>query len=125
MLSAIPGKPTLTQHLNKFFSAIQKYRAVLAFGSLAKPTQVVDVLVGVQGVKKEITAFGQELTGVGAFTPNLILEAIELHLDSMTAKLESLQSSNIFTNQNALKKLDHAATELFRLVDTKIEKEFK
>ena len=76
---------------------------------MAKPPEVVKVVVGVQGVKKEVTAFGQELTVVGAITPNLTLEAIDLHLDSMIDKLEMLKSSNITTNQNALKKLDAAA----------------
>ena len=124
-MSAIPGKPKLKQHLNKFFSATRKYRAVLASGSLAKPAQVADVLAAVQGVQKEITAFGQELAAVGAITPNLTLEAIEVHLDSIIAKLESLKSSNISANQNAVNKLDHVATELIRLVDMKTEKELK
>ena len=93
----------------------------MASVSLAKPPHVVKVLAGVEGVKEEITAFGQELTAVGAITPNLTLEAIDLHLDSMIAKLETLKSSNITANQNALKKLDEAAWELIKLVDIKSE----
>ena len=123
-MSAIPGKTKLKQHLNKFFSATRKYRAVLASGSLAKPAQVADVLAAVQGVQKEITAFGQELAAVGAITPNLTLEAIEVHLDSIIAKMESLKNSNISANQNAFKKLDHVATELIRLIDIKTENQF-
>ena len=124
-MSAIPGKPKLKQHLNKFFSAIRKYRAVLASGSLAKPAQVADVLAAVQGVQKEITAFGQELAAVGAITPNLTLGAIEVHLDNIIAKLESLKNSNISANQNALKKLDYVTSELIRHINIKTEKEFK
>lgn len=115
--------PKLKQRLNKFFSAIRKYRATLASGSLAKPMQVADVLAGVQGGKKEITPFGQELAAAGAITPSLTLEAIEVHLDSITAKLGSVGNSNISANQNALKKLDHVAAELIRLIDIKTEKE--
>ena len=124
-MSAIPGKPKLKQHLNKFFSVIRKYRAVLGSGSLAKPAQVADVLTAVQGVQKEITAFGQELAAVGAITPNLTLGTIEVHLENIIAKLESLKSSNISANQNAVKKPDYVATELSNIVDIKIEKEFK
>ena len=90
---------------------------MVPFGPLAKPPQVVTVSVGLQGVKEEITAFGQELTVVGTNAPNLTLETIDLHLDSMIAKLETLKSSNITTNQNVLKKLDAAARGLIKLVD--------
>ena len=82
-------------------------------------------MAAVQGVQKEITAFGQELAAVGAITPNLTLEAIEVHLDSVIAKLESLKNSNISANQNALKKLNFVAMELIRLIYITTEKELK
>ena len=71
------------------------------------------------------TAFGQELTAIGAITSSLTLVAIGLHLDSMIEKLMTLKNGNVTASHNALKKLVAEAQELFNLVDIKIVKKIK
>ena len=71
-MSCVPGKKKLKQHLNRFFAAIRKYREIVSSGSLAKPANVAKILAEVKGVKEEETAFGQELTAIGAITATLI-----------------------------------------------------
>ena len=76
-------------------------------------------------LRKKKTAFGQELTAIGAITDKFTVDQIGLHLDSMIDKLSSLKSGNTTASHNALKKLVAAALDQIKLVGIGTEKEFK